>query len=69
MTQVPARLAIGHRADVHIELERRTQVPRVPLAFLRRDAAGAYLFVDHEGRIARAAVQVGVMGRDNVEVR
>ncbi len=69
LAQVPARLAIGHRADVHIEVERRTQVPRVPLAFLRREAAGTYLFVDREGRIARTAVQIGVMGRDMVEVK
>jgi HlyD family secretion protein len=69
LAQVPARLAIGHRADVHIELERRSHVPRVPLAFLRRDAAGGYAFVDREGRIARTAVQIGVMGRDMLEVK
>lgn len=69
LAQVPARLAIGHRADVHIELERRAQVLRVPLAFLRRDASGTYVFVDREGRIARAPVQIGAMGRALVEVR
>lgn len=69
LAQVPARLAIGHRADVHIALERRTQVPRLPLAFLRRDAAGPYVFVDRDGRIARVAVQIGVMGRDKVELK
>lgn len=69
LAQVPARLAIGHRADVHIELERRAQVLRVPLAFLRRDASGTYVFVDRDGRIARAPVQIGALGRDLVEVR
>jgi HlyD family secretion protein len=69
LAQVPARLAIGHRADVHIEIERRAGVLRVPLAFLRRDASGTYLFVDRDGRIARAPVQIGAMGRDLVEVR
>lgn len=69
LSRVPARLAIGHRADVHIALERRGQVTRVPLAFLRRDAAGTFVFVDREGRIARAAVQIGITGRDMVEVK
>jgi HlyD family secretion protein len=69
LAQVPARLAIGHRADVHIELERRARVLRVPLAFLRRDTSGTYVFVDRDGRIARAPVQIGAMGRESVEVR
>lgn len=69
LAQVPARLAIGHRADVHIALESRSQVTRVPLAFLRRDTAGSFVLVDREGRIARAAVRLGVMGRDMVEVK
>jgi hypothetical protein len=69
LAQVPARLAIGHRADVHIELERRSGVTRVPLVFLRHDSGGSFLFVDREGRIARAPVQIGVIGRELVEVR
>ena len=68
LAKVPTRLAIGHRADVHIALERREGVTRIPLAFLRRDAAGAFVFVDDAGRIARAAVQVGAIGRDFVEI-
>jgi HlyD family secretion protein len=68
LAQVPARLAIGHRADMHIELERRARVLRVPLAFLRRDTSGTYVFVDRDGRIARAPVQIGAMGRASVEV-
>jgi HlyD family secretion protein len=68
LAQVPARLAIGHRADVHIALEQHTNVPRIPLAFLRRDPAGAFVFVDRAGRIARAPVQLGMFGRDHVEV-
>ena len=69
LEQVPARLAIGHRADVHIVIEQRVKVTRVPLAFLRRDALGAFLFVDRERRVARVPVQIGVMGRDMVEVK
>jgi HlyD family secretion protein len=68
LTQVPARLAIGHRADVHIALERRVNVTRIPVAFLRRDAAGAFAFVDRGGKIARAPVELGAIGRELVEV-
>ncbi|CAN5729455.1 efflux RND transporter periplasmic adaptor subunit [soil metagenome] len=68
LTHVPARLAIGQRADVHIALERRADVTRIPLAFLRRDADGAFAFVDHAGRIARASLQTGAVGRDFVEI-
>ena len=66
--EVPRQLAIGHRADVHIEVERHKNATRIPLAFLRRDAAGAFAWVDRDGRIARAEVQIGIIGRDYVEV-
>lgn len=68
LAEVPARLAIGHRADVHIALERRVNVTRVPLAFLQREGSNAFVFVDKAGRIARAPVRLGVVGRDWVEV-
>jgi HlyD family secretion protein len=68
LTQVPARLAIGHRADVHIALERRVSATRIPVAFLRRDAVGAFAFVDRGGTIARAPVELGAIGRELVEV-
>jgi HlyD family secretion protein len=68
LAQVPSPLAIGHRADVYIEAERRENVARIPLAFVRRDASSAFAFVDRDGRIARVNVQLGVVGRDFVEV-
>lgn len=68
LAQVPARLAIGQRADVHIALERRVNVTRIPLGFLRREGASAFAFVDRGGRVARAPLQLGVLGRDFVEV-
>ena len=69
LADVPARIAIGHRADVHVALERRPSVPRVPLGFLRRDAVGPFVFVDRDGRIARAALELGIVGRDFVEIK
>lgn len=68
LAQVPARLAIGQRADVHVALERRVDVIRVPLANLHRDAGGAFVFVDSGGKIVRRPVQLGIVGRDFVEV-
>jgi HlyD family secretion protein len=68
LAEVPSRLAIGQRADVHITLERRTNVARIPLAFVRRDADDSFTFVDSAGRIARAPLQIGAVGRDFVEV-
>lgn len=68
LAQLPTPLAIGHRADVHIAIERRSNVTRLPLSFLRSDASGAFVFVSHEGRIEHAGVKVGAVGRDFVEV-
>ena len=68
LAQAPARLAIGQRADVHITLERRANVTRIPLAFLGRGSTGAFAFVDRAGKIARAPVQVRAIGRDMAEV-
>ena len=68
LSEVPARVAMGQRADVWIETARRTDVLRVPLAFVRRDAAGAYCLVDRGGRVGRAAVTLGLDGRQLVEV-
>jgi hypothetical protein len=64
----PARIAIGQRADVWIEVERRPGVLRVPVAFLRRDGAGDYCLVDRGGRVRRASVRVGLRGTDLVEI-
>lgn len=68
LTKPPPRLAVGQRADVHVAVERRGGVTRIPLAFLRRDPAGTFVYVDAGGRIARAAVETGTVGRDFVEV-
>jgi HlyD family secretion protein len=64
----PPRVAIGQRADVWIEVERRPDVVRVPVAYLRHDAAGDHCLVDRGGRIRRAPVQIGLRGSDLVEI-
>lgn len=62
------RVAIGQRADVRVALERRDDALRLPTAWLRRDAEGVYVFTDRGGRVARAAVVLGLSGDDHVEV-
>jgi HlyD family secretion protein len=64
----PSRVAIGQRADVWIEVDRRRDVTRIPLAFLRRDPAGAHCYVDRGGRVARAPVSLGLVGTEHVEI-
>ena len=65
---IPAKVAIGQRADVWIALERREDVVRVPLAFVQRDGAAAFVWVDRGGRIARTPIKLGIAGREQVEV-
>lgn len=66
--QLPERVALGQRADVWIEVERREGVVRLPLAFLRREGQALYCYVSRRDRIARADVTVGLVGRDHVEI-
>ncbi len=68
LAKAPTRLAIGQRADVHIAIERHPGALQIPLAFVQRDAAGPFVFVDAAGRIVREAVQLGLVGRDTVEI-
>ena len=68
LARVPDHVAIGRRADVLVEVERKKNVTRIPAAFLRRDGAGAYVHVGRSGRVARTPVEIGVIGRDFVEV-
>lgn len=68
LASLPPRVAIGQRADVHIEVERRANVTRIPLAFVHREPSGPFVYVDSRGTIARAAISVGAIGRDTVEI-
>lgn len=69
LAAVPPRIAIGQRSDTWIEVERRADVVRVPLSFVRRAADGsASCWVDRDGRIASRSVSLGAAGTDVVEV-
>ncbi len=62
------RVAIGQRADVRIELARRTRALRVPIAMVHHDESGAFVYVDRGGRIALVRPRLGLTGESHVEV-
>jgi len=62
------RVAIGQRADVRIEIARHEDVLRIPLAMVQRDEAGAFVYVDAEGRVALVRPRFGLTGESDVEV-
>ncbi len=68
LSSVPERIAIGQRADVWIELERRHDVTRIPVAFVRREGTNTFCWVDRSGGIGRATITLGLDGGDFVEV-
>ncbi len=68
LLEQPARLAIGQRADVRIELARTQKVLRAPVASIQREHGTPFLWVDRAGRIARVDVRLGAMGATHVEV-
>jgi HlyD family secretion protein len=62
------RVAIGQRADVRVEVGRREHVLRVPVRMVHHDDAGAFVYVDRDGRIALVRPRLGLTGSDQVEV-
>lgn len=62
------RIAIGQRADVHVQLARKADVVRIPLDVVHRDATGVFVYVDRGGRIAIARPHLGIAGPTHVEV-
>jgi HlyD family secretion protein len=67
-TQPVGRIAMGQRADVWIATQTTAEVVNVPTAYVQRDAAGAYCYVDREGRVSKARVRLGVQSRGAIEV-
>ena len=62
-------MLIGQQLDVDLELERRTDVPSLPLAALRQDGENAWSALVLEGDIARRRpVEVGLTTLDRAEI-
>jgi HlyD family secretion protein len=68
LQRIPDRVAIGQRADVHIELSRTKPTVRAPLSFLHRQGGEDYCYVDRDGRIERMPVKLGTLGSLVVEI-
>lgn len=68
LDRVDRRVAIGQRADVHVELVRRTDAVRIPITMIHRDATGPYVYADRDGRVAIVRPELGITGDDHVEV-
>jgi HlyD family secretion protein len=66
--QLERRVAVGQRADVRVELQRREQALRVPVRMLHHDAVGPHVYADRDGRIAIVRPTFGVTGGELVEV-
>jgi len=62
------RIAIGQRADVWITTDRKESALRMPIGFVHRDTAGVWCYVDRGGRIATIRIELGLVGREMVEV-
>jgi HlyD family secretion protein len=67
-TKPLGRIAMGQRADVWIATRVKKDVVIIPTSYARRDAAGAYCYVDRAGRVEKARVRLGVHGRDTLEI-
>lgn len=61
--ELPARFAIGQRADVWIEVDRRADVASAP-----RGWCDDGCLVVEAGRVERRAVTLGLLGRERVEL-
>jgi HlyD family secretion protein len=69
LERLPERYAFGQRVDLWIETRRAADVLRIPAAFLvRRDGRAGAMAIE-AGRAVFRPLQLGLEGRDWVEVR
>jgi len=68
LEQWPERFVVGQRADAWVQIEQRPDVVRIPNAFIRREGGATFCYVDRSGKIDRESIQLGLSGRDVVEV-
>ena len=66
---LPENWASGQRAEVYIETRRAKDVLRMPARFIIWRNRKAGVFVEQDGRAAWRFVQLGLQGRNLVEVR
>lgn len=69
VAELPANWAVGQRAEVWIETDRRDNVLTIPLSTLSRRDEQDGVFVAEDGMARWKPVKLGLRGRDVVEVR
>lgn len=67
--EVPEKLAFGQRVDLWIELERRSDVLRIPARFILQVGGREGVFVASGSRAEFRTLELGQRGRDFVEVK
>jgi RND family efflux transporter MFP subunit len=66
--RLPHRWAVGQRAEVFIVTGRKDNVVQVPAGMIRRREGKAGVMLDENGKAAWRNVELGMMGRESVEV-
>lgn len=69
LTDPPAQLAVGQRADARIQGAAVANVTRVPAEFLVFRSGGAFAWVIEGQRAALREVEPGIRGREWIEIR
>jgi HlyD family secretion protein len=66
--ELPENWAVGQRAEVYIETDRRDSAMLIPARFVAWRADRPGVFVDQEGQAAWHPIQTGFQAQDNIEV-
>jgi len=68
VVELPNNWAVGQRAEVFIEIQRKADVVLIPSRFISSTEEGAGVFVNEAGIVAWRPVKTGLLGREQVEV-
>ena len=69
MTETPAGLGDGYRVDVSVLVAQAPDVPKVPASAVFRSGDRHAVFVVSAGRANRREIAIGLVNRDEAEVR
>jgi RND family efflux transporter MFP subunit len=69
VSELPANWAVGQRAEVYIETERRDEVLTIPLKLVSRRDEQEGVFVAQDGIARWKEVKLGLRGRETAEVQ
>ncbi len=66
--KLPGNWAVGQRAEVYIETQRKPDTILIPIRFLALSEGRTGVFLNQGGFVAWQPVEVGLRGRDQLEV-